>query len=122
MTDVEILPEGMSAWDATCEPAYTAGDVEALVEVGPGTVARDRGEPVWVPDLLAEERWQAWRKVALLLGWRSALAVPVTLEEGSGAVVVYCCEGTTLDLLRLLDRVVSLGAPDGLPEGPGQGR
>lgn len=100
---------GLSTWDASCEPSYTACEMEVMAESGPGTAALEARALVRVPDLAVETRWPRWRKVAVQLRWRSVLAAPVELEEGRGAVIVYATDVLALDAPGLLDRMSRLG-------------
>lgn len=85
---------GRSTWDASSEPAFTACESEVLAGGGPATAALDAGELVHAPDLAQSGRpeWLVFSGIACRLGWRTAVAAPVSWAGGAGAVVVYSVE------------------------------
>ncbi|MFH9012989.1 GAF and ANTAR domain-containing protein [Streptomyces sp. NPDC017943] len=56
---------------------------------GPCVDAADTGSEQYAPDLAAQTRWPAYTAYALSVGVRCVLAVPVTVEGGSGAAINF---------------------------------
>ncbi|MFJ4538340.1 GAF and ANTAR domain-containing protein [Streptomyces tibetensis] len=56
---------------------------------GPCVDAAETGEEQYAPDLTEESRWPAYREYALSVGVRCVLAVPVAVEDESGAALNY---------------------------------
>lgn len=100
---------GHTTWDATSEPAFTACESEVLTGGGPAMAALESGALVSVADVAESSRpeWLLWSRIAGQLGWRSAVAVPVCWDGGSGAVVVYSVD--PMGLSALLPKGSALG-------------
>ncbi|HJQ06017.1 MAG TPA: hypothetical protein VJ872_11270 [Nocardioides sp.] len=93
--------DGLFTADANGENAHTACEIEALTGSGPGSLALDRSEIVWVPDVAAEHRWRPWRRAVKGI-WSSALALPVKVDGTPGAVILYASTGPGAALLLSL--------------------
>ena len=94
-------PDGPFTADASGENAHTACEIEALTGIGPGSLALDRREVVWVPDVAGEHRWRPWRRAVKGI-WASALALPVDVDGTPGAVILYASAGSGTAVLRSL--------------------
>ncbi|GAB3856172.1 hypothetical protein GCM10028801_12920 [Nocardioides maradonensis] len=94
-------PERPFTADASGENAHTACEIDALTGHGPGSLALERGEVVWVPDVAGEHRWRSWRRAVTGI-WSSALALPVDVDGTPGAVILYAGAGSGAALLLSL--------------------
>jgi hypothetical protein len=65
------------------ERAGLCDDAENAAGSGPCLTAIDELHTMFVPDVLAEDRWPEWRRQVIESGYRSSAAFPVDIGDGA---------------------------------------
>lgn len=81
---------------------FMLDDIQYALDEGPGLTAMREGPPVIIDDAESEHRWPTFMSIAVALGLRSHLGMPIVVEGRTlGGLNIYSTVHTSVDVGRL---------------------